>query len=82
VLAGTTRVRIAQLLCTLPEAERRARLAARAHDPARHAGHRDRELASAAQAAEGYLELPGERFAHGGHGTAILSSLEHWWRGP
>jgi len=80
-----TQVRLAQVWCTLPEQERRARLRARAHDPARHAGHRDAELAAASgDAGAAWLDLPGERFAHdggAGDGTeALLRALERWWR--
>jgi predicted kinase len=76
-LASTTLV---QVLCRVPEAERLARLAARANDAGRHAGHRFGEHASATQiraagiAAAGsalgsirgddFLQLPSERFVH------------------
>jgi len=77
-------VRVAQVLCELPEDVRRERLRARAGDPARHAAHRDAELAAASDAALGaWLELPGERFIHdGGVGEesgALILALERWW---
>jgi predicted kinase len=76
--------RCAQLLCVAEEALRRERLAARAHDPLRHPGHRDAELLAAAAAEpleacvagaavaapRGWLRLPGERFVHEGFDAA------------
>jgi len=71
----------AQVLCRIDEPTRTRRLAARAGDPARHAGHRDAELAAASTAAaapcaasarpepapaDAMLELPGERFVFAG----------------
>jgi len=83
-------VRCAQVLCEVPETLRRARLAARAHDPARHAGHRDEELLAGPEPAgerggESWLALAGERFVHRGfedpQWPALLAALERWWRG-
>ncbi|MEP7312125.1 MAG: AAA family ATPase [Pseudomonadota bacterium] len=53
----------AQVLCLLDETQRRARLAARDTDPARHAGHRDADAATsvANAAAHRFLDLPGAR---------------------
>ena len=77
------RVRIAQVLCELPESARHARLAARARDPARHSGHRDAQLAAAGAPAGAWLELPGERFAHDGAASAaLIAALQRWWRAP
>ena len=79
-------VRCAQVLCVMEEGARRERLARRAHDPARHAGHRDAELAHAGAAAENtWLDLPGERFLHDGGAAAPpswLATLDRWWREP
>jgi hypothetical protein len=53
---------VVQLLCRVDEPQRLARLAARAGDAARHAGHRDAGLArSTDRGADGFLALPGER---------------------
>jgi predicted kinase len=86
VLTAAPAVRCAQVLCVLEEGARRERLASRAHDPARHAGHRDAELAYASAAAENtWLDLPGERFVHDGGGAAPgtwLATLDRWWREP
>jgi predicted kinase len=78
---------IAQILCSTDEPERLARLAARAADPSRHAGHRDAEQAQLAvpAGADGFLDLPGARLrctAQGSNSThreALFSSLEAWW---
>jgi predicted kinase len=76
---------LAQVLCRVPEAERRARLAARENDAARHAGHRFGERAGAAGNAIGripgdaFLELPSERLVHEPGAThTVLSTLDHW----
>ena len=54
--------RIAQVLCTVAEPVRIARLKARATDPSRHPGHRDAEfVASYTQSATGFLDLDSER---------------------
>lgn len=54
--------RIAQVLCSVAEPLRVARLKARAADPSRHADHRDAEfVASCAQSATGFLDIEGER---------------------
>jgi predicted kinase len=53
---------IAQVLCRVEESQRVQRLRTRATDPARHAGHRDAQLAVAAMHDGGaFLDLPGER---------------------
>jgi predicted kinase len=43
-------IRVTQILCRTPEPVRIARLKARAHDPSRHAGHRDADLADSPKA--------------------------------
>jgi predicted kinase len=84
LLAGVE-VRLGQVLCELPEEARRARLRARARDPARHAAHRDAELAAASSVSRAaWLDLPGERFTHraddGEGAAAVLRAVERWWR--
>jgi predicted kinase len=82
--------RIAQVLCSAPEPERLARLAARAADPSRHAGHRDAEQAQLAvpAGAENFLDLPGARLRCTTQGSkseqstrreALFSAIEAWW---
>lgn len=79
--------RFAQILCSADEAERLARLAARASDPSRHAGHRDAEQAQLAvpAGADEFLDLPGARLrctSQGSNSTqreALFSCLEAWW---
>jgi hypothetical protein len=79
--------RIAQILCSADEPERLARLAARASDPARHAGHRDAETAQLAvpAGADGFLDIPGARLrctmqgSNSTHPQALFSSIETWW---
>ena len=73
---------IAQILCTVDEPERLARLSKRDGDPARHPGHRDREQLSTPANATGntFLDLPGERFVNSGrNGHEVLAALDHWW---
>jgi predicted kinase len=54
--------RLAQILCRTSEPVRLARLNARATDPARHAGHRDADLATAPPPPRPeFLALAGER---------------------
>jgi predicted kinase len=55
-------VAIAQVLCHANEHVRLARLKARATDPARHAGHRDADLAIDHSPPARFLALPGDRF--------------------
>jgi predicted kinase len=54
--------RTAQVLCVADPDIRAARLAARAADPDRHPGHRDRLLAVGARDAAGFLDLPGPQW--------------------
>lgn len=70
-VAFPDRVRLAQILCRVAEPVRIARLAARAIDPSRHAGHRDAEIASerSRRSAE-FLALPGERFVFDSHDSS------------
>jgi predicted kinase len=61
-VGGVQTVRIAQVLCRTGELERIARLDARKNDPARHAGHRDAELAGPGGGGpDAFLEVPGPR---------------------
>ena len=54
---------VTQVLCRASEPVRIARLAARASDPSRHAGHRDADLAvDQSPPLLDFLALPGERF--------------------
>lgn len=79
--------RIAQILCSTDEPERLARLAARASDPSRHAGHRDAEQAQLAvpAGADDFLDLPGVRLrcmiqdSNSTQREALFSSIEAWW---
>jgi predicted kinase len=80
-------VRIAQILCSVDEPERLARLASRASDPARHAGHKDAEQAQLAlpAGAVGFLDLPGARLrcttqaSNSTQPEALFASVETWW---
>jgi predicted kinase len=76
-------VRIAQILCVLDEPQRLARLAARARDLTRHAGHRDADLAAQPLPTHGngFLDLPGARFRCGADASnsGLLAQLERWW---
>lgn len=80
--------RIVQVACCVAESERRARLAARALDPARHPGHRDVWAAQdpAPPDALQWLELPGERLcvqtgtAASSAGERHLLRLARWLR--
>jgi len=79
---ATAPAAIAQVLCRVPEAERIHRLARRASDPARHAGHNDSALATMAPSAsnDAFLDLPGERLLREGSDDAhVLQRLENWW---
>jgi predicted kinase len=55
-----------QILCVVPETERRARLAARALESNRHPGHAAPPADTSG--ANGFLELPGRRATHDGAG--------------
>lgn len=80
-LAGGSLVCLAQVLCSVPEAERQHRLLARHQDPSRHPGHRDAELLTFTAGAEP-LDLPGERFplttSQGGPPAQWLATLDQW----
>ncbi len=54
-------VQLGQILCQASHATRAARLAARARDPRRHAGHRDERIGVQQAADVGFLQLPGPR---------------------
>jgi len=78
LLAALGSASLAQVLCSVPEAARLARLAARENDPSRHAGHRFGERQSTGTPGA-FLDLPGERFVH--EGTAhhpVLALLDNW----
>jgi predicted kinase len=71
-----------QILCTLAEPERLARLSRRHSDPSRHTGHRDDALVTAAPAARGdtFLDLPGARLLHDGtDDRKVMTLLDDWW---
>ncbi|HEU4626142.1 MAG TPA: AAA family ATPase [Steroidobacteraceae bacterium] len=73
---------IAQVLCRVDESERVARLSRRRTDPARHAGHRDGDLAIARPApnSDAFLDLPGARFVHNGvDEREVVAALDAWW---
>ncbi len=59
---STSAAALAQILCQADAVTGAARLAARALDPARHPGHRDRELDATATRGAGFLQLPGPRW--------------------
>ncbi len=87
VALRSSSARIAQILCSTDEAERLARLSARASDPARHCGHRDAEQAQIAvpAGADDFLDLPGARLrcatqgSNSTHREAVFSAIETWW---
>lgn len=76
--------RVAQVLCRVPEAERVARMQARANDPSRHAGHRVGERLSAlapSRPADAFLDVPSARFVHeGADRQPVLRSLDDWMK--
>jgi predicted kinase len=53
---------LAQILCRAEAATCASRLVARAHDPGRHPGHRDREQDPAAVQGAAFLDLAGPRW--------------------
>jgi predicted kinase len=78
----------AQVWCRASLATRAARLGARAADPRRHPGHRDRQADPAAAAAEGFLELPGPRWQFDSDRpreralAALYAELDSWCLPP
>ena len=74
----------AQVLCVAQPATRAARLAARAADPGRHRGHRDRHTEVGSGPGAAFLDLPGLRLsfdseAHwDGEYAALCAQLEGW----
>lgn len=75
---------VCQILCTMDEQQRLARLAVRHADPSRHAGHRDADLAQSPPNPLGatFLALPGARFVYdGANDHTVLTDFEHWWNG-
>jgi predicted kinase len=77
---------LAQVLCHARAATLASRLAARAHDPHRHPGHRDAQLAaaSASRAVVGFLDLPGPRLQFDSEAprettlAALYQALDPW----
>jgi hypothetical protein len=83
---GEPSVRCAQVLCVVDEAVRRRRLAGRASEPGRHAGHRDAEQLDSASAdhdARAFVDIPGPRFVweamEGTDPAPLLQALDRWW---
>jgi predicted kinase len=75
--------RLAQVLCRSDEAQRLARIAARASDPMWHPGHGDVRAARDASN-DAFLDLPGERFIAVAEDPpqsrmALLADLDRWW---
>src|ERR1700733_4361503 len=76
--------RMAQVLCMAAPATRAARLAARAADPGRHRGHRDRELDVNVAHGPGFLDLSGAPLCFNSeadwHGefSACCTELDRW----
>lgn len=75
---------MAQVLCRVDPAQRLARIAARAHDPARHPGHGD--FAAAIDASnDAFLDLRGPRLICGPgiagalDSEAVFLPLDQWW---
>jgi predicted kinase len=71
----------AQILCTVDEQERLARLSGRHADPLRHPGHQDAEQARLPPRAGGnsHLDLPGERLVRDRNDHEVLAALDRWW---
>jgi predicted kinase len=75
---------LGQVLCRADRGVCAARIAARAADPQRHPGHRDRDLDPAASAAADFLDLPGPRWqfssdlAGEGEWLALCRQLDRW----
>jgi predicted kinase len=80
--------RMAQVLCVAAPATRALRLAARAEDPSRHRGHRDREFDVNAANGAAFLDLPGARLRFDSeadwHGefAACCTELDRWLAPP
>jgi predicted kinase len=77
--------RSAQVLCVAAAATRRARLSARASDPARHTGHQDHRIQAPAADEFTYLEVPGPRFKFDSDAhwerefAALCNGLKSWY---
>ena len=82
--SAATGVRCAQVLCLADETVRRQRLAERASQPGRHAGHRDADqldTPASADDARAFVDIAGERFVWEGTDPApLLQALDRWWR--
>jgi len=77
-------VRIAQVICRLDEVTRQQRIAMRAGDPARHAGHGEAR-AGIDPSNDCFLDLAGPQLTHAGDADAaalqaLLQQLDQWWR--
>lgn len=73
---------LCQVLCRIDEQERVSRLLSRQSDLARHAGHRDNDLAQRQPAIRGdvFLDVPGAQFIHdGADDRNVLAALDDWW---
>jgi predicted kinase len=81
-------VEFAQVLCQAGAATCLSRLAARAGDPSRHPGHRDRELDPATARASGFLDLTGPRWYFDSDGpgeaagVALCRDMDRWCTMP
>jgi hypothetical protein len=75
---------LAQVLCRADAVTCAARLAARAEDPSRHPGHRDREIDAAAGGNARFLDLPGPRWLFSGDSPgegewlALCRHIDQW----
>jgi|HubBroStandDraft_4_1064222.scaffolds.fasta_scaffold696985_1 predicted kinase len=80
MLAGA---RSAQVLCRIDEPTRLARVARRAADVARHAGHGDTDPAVNSQrSGDAFLKLPGERITFDSGeaaGASHLEAIDRFW---
>lgn len=87
LLQGPHGLRTLQVLCQVDESIRGQRLNARALDPARHVGHRDRDqYATVNPATDAFLDLAGERLRYeGAPGAAqhavFVNRIDSWWQG-
>jgi predicted kinase len=79
LMRGIGGSRVLQILCRVPEVERRARLQARAQDGQRHAGHALGEHVSAPLSTDAFLEVPSMRLIHAdADGHPVHASIDDW----
>jgi predicted kinase len=85
VVLESSGARVAQVLCLAGPATRASRLAARAADPRRHPGHRDRYIDVGTGNDATFLDLPGAQLRfnsdadwHTGFG-ALCDELDRWY---